>query len=595
MRSFYLISAVVCSYLFLRGHPVDWHPVLRICLSGVTLVLGIISWGRGTLFKSQSATSERPPSWLDYLSLGAAILALKALFLFFFATAPEKLNALATQLDEKLHPSSYHSSATEDSSEDGSGDSQTSGNWLWQNNGQRTLGTRGKVRPSNRPEVFLWPSEGREFETLQNNLYLRSFTLARYESGTWKARPIPTIGMEAENNLIQLIPPAKNDLRYEITHEANTSGQSLLVGIPNLTSASVSALRLIAPATYRLPALKEEEKLHRYQASSRPLFFDPNTDLPAPAETGELTIPENLREPLELFATNLGGPQPEQLARIRSLLNQRCQYSLKTNFDPEAELISQFLFTERRGYCEHFATAAALLARTIGYPSRVAYGWSGGRYYTGSNMYVFRAKEAHAWTEVKIAGKGWVIFEATPANRSEGNSSLADHTEKPPSPGGAGMPSLPEISLGDQELSLNREPLDLLRLFSGIIATVGSAFLIVLLILKRKKKTETTNALGNHFLPPAANYLTAFRKASATLGIPMPIGRTLRAHLEAIESLQPIPFAEELLSYHYGHHYSGKNRDKPRERRLLKEIKRWGAQSTATEKSLGKSLHSASS
>ncbi|MGC6426922.1 MAG: DUF3488 and transglutaminase-like domain-containing protein [Akkermansiaceae bacterium] len=579
MRSLCLIAAVVCSYLLLRGHPVDWPPVPRICLSGFTLVIGIIVWGRGASFTSKDAASERAAGWLDYFSLGAGILALEAIFLFFFATAPEKLSEMAVSLDERLHPGSYRTTGKGESEQESSGTSETSGNWLWQNNGQRSLGTRGRVRPSNRPEVFLWPRQGEKYSTFGNELYLRSFTLARYDSGTWKARPIPTVGRQAQDEVIQLRPKKKSDFHYEISHEPNTSGQSLLVGVPDITSVSLPSLRLIAPDTYRLPLLEEGAKLHRYRASSRPLFFNPTNDRPAAAERGELDIPESLRDQLNLLTENLVGTKPEKLDHIRSLLAERCQYSLETSFGPDEEIISQFLTTERRGYCEHFATAAALLARTIGYPSRVAYGWSGGRYFEGPNMYVFRAKEAHAWTEVKIAGKGWVIFEATPADRSEGSSSLADNSEPPPLPGGPDQSSFQnsELSLGDSDdLTLGLEPVALLQLLSGASAVAGAVALISLLILKRKKRTGATEGPGSHLLPPATNYLTAFRKACAALGNPMPIGRTLRDHLATTDSAS---FADELLDYHYGLHYAGKTRDKFLERRLLKEIKRWGAQS----------------
>lgn len=541
----------------------------------------MIAWGRGARSNSRSATSERPAGWLDYLSLGTAILIIEAIFLFFFATAPEKLEELATSFDEKLHPESYLGQSPSGPGDQRSVNATTSGNWLWQNNGQRTLGTRGRVRPSNRPEVFLWPSKGKKFNTLRDDIYLRSFTLSRYNSGTWKARPIPTVGLEAENEIIRLLPRNEDDLNYEIAHEPNTSGQSLLVSIPDVTAVSLPTLRLIAPDTYRLPLLAEGKKLHRYQSASRPAFFNSASDEPAPAESGELDIPENLREQLALLTSNFTGTKPLQLAHIRSLLGERCQYSLETDFESDVEIISQFLFTKRRGYCEHFATAAALLARTIGYPSRVAYGWSGGRYYNSPNMYVFRAKEAHAWTEVKVAGKGWVIFDATPTNRAEGNSSLADNSESPPFP--AGLPlsdlNLPDFLQGADSteggsVHFGMSPLTLLKFISVILAIGGLITLIALLLVKRKKKDVSKGGPGSRLLPPAASYLTAFQKACAALGNPMPVGRTLRDHLATLDRAN---FSEELLRYHYGLHYAGKPRDKSRERRLLKEIKLWGA------------------
>lgn len=554
-------------------------------MSGVTLVLGLAIWGSAEKLTSQEATPHRKPGWLDYLSIGAALLSLEAVLLFFFATAPEKLHELSKDLDIRLHPESYPNLAAQDEPAPGESDlKQTSGNWLWKNNGQRTLGSRGKVRPSNRPEVFLWPDVANDFSNLQNNLYLRSFTLTRYHDGVWKARPIATEGLQAEETFIRLHATDTTDLSYEISHGPNASGQSLLVGIPEVTAAELPEIRRIAPDTYRLPSLDEDQKLHRYRLKSRPLFFDPHTDFPAEAREGELTKLNSpaLAQQLNLLALQLLGTQPQRLASLKHLLASRCQYSLETNYDPEADIMEEFLFNKRVGYCEHFATAAALLAREIGYPSRVAYGWSGGRYYTGSNMYVFRAKEAHAWAEVKIAGKGWVIFEATPPSRGEGRTSLANRDEKPPILGSSELDSLSLEradldGLPDLELKMG-----LLKSISLVVAALGLLILAILAIVKRQKKITSSATMGSSLLPPTTGYLKSFQKACAALGHPMPKGSTLRAHLAKLESAGDAPtISTELLIYHYGVQYSGKRPDKAKEKQLLRQIKEWAKTSSS--------------
>ena len=66
-------------------------------------------------------------------------------------------------------------------------------------------------------------------------------------------------------------------------------------------------------------------------------------------------------------------------------------------------------------------TATAMLTRAMGIPSRLAFGWSGGRYYEGPNFYVFRGREAHAWTEIYLQNHGWVIFDTTPPSHIQTN------------------------------------------------------------------------------------------------------------------------------------------------------------------------------
>ena len=54
------------------------------------------------------------------------------------------------------------------------------------------------------------------------------------------------------------------------------------------------------------------------------------------------------------------------------------------------------------------------MAREMGVESRVAYGWAGGSYFENDLMFVFVAREAHAWVEVKLDGYGWVVMDPTP-------------------------------------------------------------------------------------------------------------------------------------------------------------------------------------
>jgi transglutaminase-like putative cysteine protease len=77
------------------------------------------------------------------------------------------------------------------------------------------------------------------------------------------------------------------------------------------------------------------------------------------------------------------------------------------------DAVLAFLDSTRTGNCETFATAFALLARSLGLPTRVAIGFTGGtRAPDGST--VVRGGDAHAWPQVHLGSAGWVSFEPTP-------------------------------------------------------------------------------------------------------------------------------------------------------------------------------------
>ncbi|MGH2524134.1 MAG: transglutaminase TgpA family protein, partial [Anaerolineales bacterium] len=81
---------------------------------------------------------------------------------------------------------------------------------------------------------------------------------------------------------------------------------------------------------------------------------------------------------------------------------------------PGSETVDNFLFVDKRGVCEQFATSQVVLLRTLGIPARLVAGYGAGEYNALSGYYTVRASDAHAWVEVYFPGYGWVPFDPTP-------------------------------------------------------------------------------------------------------------------------------------------------------------------------------------
>lgn len=77
--------------------------------------------------------------------------------------------------------------------------------------------------------------------------------------------------------------------------------------------------------------------------------------------------------------------------------------------------VDEFLFTTRRGFCEHFAAAFVTLMRAAGIPSRVVVGYLGGELNTTGNYLIVRQSDAHAWAEIWTKERGWVRVDPTGA------------------------------------------------------------------------------------------------------------------------------------------------------------------------------------
>ena len=77
--------------------------------------------------------------------------------------------------------------------------------------------------------------------------------------------------------------------------------------------------------------------------------------------------------------------------------------------------VDQFLFGTRRGFCEHYASAFAVLMRAAGIPSRIVLGYQGGELNPLGNYMIVRQSDAHAWTEVWLPERGWHRVDPTAA------------------------------------------------------------------------------------------------------------------------------------------------------------------------------------
>ncbi len=106
---------------------------------------------------------------------------------------------------------------------------------------------------------------------------------------------------------------------------------------------------------------------------------------------------------------------------------------LKNNFfydtavAPAKYPLETFLFNTHTGYCQQFAGAAALLLRMAGIPSRVAVGFTTGKYDSADKQYVVDDTDAHSWVEAWFPGYGWVKFDPTPPSTQISGATAANN------------------------------------------------------------------------------------------------------------------------------------------------------------------------
>lgn len=100
-------------------------------------------------------------------------------------------------------------------------------------------------------------------------------------------------------------------------------------------------------------------------------------------------------------------------ALLQYFIDEKFSYTLNPTPMSGNNTIDQFMFEQQRGFCGHYASAAAYIFRSAGIPSRVVSGYLGGELNTDNNTLSVRQYDAHAWVEVYLDNEGWQIFDAT--------------------------------------------------------------------------------------------------------------------------------------------------------------------------------------
>ena len=125
----------------------------------------------------------------------------------------------------------------------------------------------------------------------------------------------------------------------------------------------------------------------------------------------------------------------EKALLLEHHLRSEYEYTYETIPQQGYTPVDSFLFETKRGHCEYFASALAVMLRTQGIAARVATGFSLGEANPITGFYEVRALDGHAWVEAYIPDAGWLMLEPTPFYplpdaSSEEMKQVANETER---------------------------------------------------------------------------------------------------------------------------------------------------------------------
>lgn len=241
-------------------------------------------------------------------------------------------------------------------------------------------------------------------------LYLRGAVYSRFDGTTWKRpggdrRRVPRSGFYY---VVASPPPGVRLSTAEITLESMENPALFVYENPILFEGSLGELWTGEGGSFSLSQPGHAALRYRLQFTPEAQRFP----RPGPPKEHEyLELPpgaDDLRE----FAARVAAEGRTEAERAELLLRHFRTGYRYTIVDPASSL-REFLFAKRAGFCEHYATALALLLRAAGIPSRVAAGYLGGEWSDFGKYLIVRQSDAHAWTEAWIGGR-WVTVDATP-------------------------------------------------------------------------------------------------------------------------------------------------------------------------------------
>ncbi len=126
-------------------------------------------------------------------------------------------------------------------------------------------------------------------------------------------------------------------------------------------------------------------------------------------------VDPRVRALAEEITRGAGNPYDKAVA-LESYLHDKYRYTLVLPRRLAKDPIADFLLVRKEGHCEYFASALAVMLRSLGIPARLVNGFRTGEFNSITGSYIIRASEAHTWVEVFFPGQGWVSFDPTPAD-----------------------------------------------------------------------------------------------------------------------------------------------------------------------------------
>ena len=237
-------------------------------------------------------------------------------------------------------------------------------------------------------------------------LYWRGPVLWDFDGTTWTAPRVVSVTPHTVTALSE-------EINYSVTVEPNGKRWLFALDLPRKTPP-----RAVLTADFQLLWPGPLTGRVRYDMSSA-LDYRAATDETANALQRNRQLPAGTNPRTVAFARELKARVADERGFVAAVMDhlraENFTYTLSPPLLTSANPVDQFMFEARAGFCEHYASAFAVMARAAGIPARVVTGYQGGELNTVGEYLIVRQADAHAWVEIWLPSEGWIRVDPTAA------------------------------------------------------------------------------------------------------------------------------------------------------------------------------------
>ena len=248
---------------------------------------------------------------------------------------------------------------------------------------------------------------------VQARLYWRGVVLGDFDGRTWTQVKAPTAGAQRQQIAVSV---RGARVRHEVTLEPSNNRWLFALDLPDQLPR-VPGHAVSVSAELEMMATAPLDQRVRYAAASYPEYALQAGDTLEDSARW-LALPDGFNPLTVANGRTLHTTYADPVARVRAVLTHFSEAGFSYTMEPPPlgrDSVDQFLFSTRAGFCEHYSSAFVVLMRAAGVPARVVTGYQGGEPNPVDGVLTVRQSDAHAWTEVWLARRGWVRVDPTAA------------------------------------------------------------------------------------------------------------------------------------------------------------------------------------